>query len=593
MRRTRVGAADLPTFLRILEKNGELRRVTCEVDPVLEITGIATRTVKEEGPALLFENVKGSPYPLAINVLGSMRRVELALGRHPAEVGEELYRFIERANPPSLKNLFSVRRTLARLRHLRTRHVKVGPAATAATPDLGTLPILKTWPEDGGRFITLGLVVTRDPASGRRNMGIYRMQVFTRSKTGMHWQIQKGGAFHADEASRRQEPMPVAVVCGTDPCLLLAAVSPLPEGMDEVSFSGFLRGKRTAVRRLGSGPLEVPANAEFILEGTVDPTETRMEGPFGDHFGHYSLASHYPVFTVEKIHQRAAPIYQATVVGKPPQEDRYLGDAVNHIFLPLLKAIQPEIADLWAYYEAGFHNLLVVSVKERYAREGVKTALKVLGEGQLALTKCVIIVPEGVDPRDWTAVLRCVHQRCDPRSDIHVIPTAVADTLDFTGGQAEVGGKLVWYAAGPPRERVRDVPDDLRPKSVDERITESRLWGGTFLVLRVRDDAAAPDILAKLVAEYKDAGLTAIAVVSDDVELDDQESVLWGIYTRFDPARDCVVAAGRAEGVVARWDGPLGIDATWKPAYPKPLVLPHEIEAKVTERWSQYLNSSS
>ena len=593
MRRTHVGAPDLQTFLRFLEANGELQRITCEVDPELEITAIATRTVKEQGPALLFENVKGSRYPLAINVLGSMRRVELALGRHPAQVGDELFTFVERANPPSLKGFLSVRRTLFKLRHMRTPRRAGEFALTAETPNLHELPVLKTWPDDGGRFFTLPLVVTRDPATGRRNMGIYRMQVFGPAETGMHWQIQKGGAFHADEAKRRQQRMPVAVVCGTDPCLLLAAVAPLPEGMDEIAFSGFLRGRPTPVRAVGTSGLHAPANAEFILEGVVDPTDLRMEGPFGDHFGHYSEAAPYPVFKITAMHRRAQPVYQATVVGKPPQEDRYLGDAVNYMFNPLLRIIQPEIADLWAYYEAGFHNLLVLSVKERYAREGFKTALKVLGEGQLALTKCVIVVPADVDSRDWNAVLRCVHRRCDPAHDVHVVPTAVLDTLDFTSGTPEVGGKMVWYAAGPEREHVPDPPADLDPAAVDDRVTAAHLWGGTYLVVQVRDDSQARDVLARLVTEYREVGLTAIAVVSDDVRLDDQETVLWGIYTRFDPPRDCVVANARADGVVARWDGPLGIDATWKPHYPKPLELPAELTERVTERWPQYWKTST
>lgn len=592
MRRTHVGTADLQSFLQLLEQHGELRRVTCEVDPELEITGIASRVVKDQGPALLFERVKGSRYPLAINVLGSMRRIELALGRHPGEVGEELYQLVERANPPSLKGLLSVRKTLYRLRHARTKRVPLGPAYTSETPDLDSLPILKTWPEDGGRFLTLPLVLTRDPTTGRRNMGIYRMQVFGPAETGMHWQIQKGGAFHADEAKRRRTPLPVAVACGTDPCLLLAAVSPLPEGMDEVAFSGFLRGAPTLMRRVGPHGLEAPANAEFILDGVVDPANLRMEGPFGDHFGHYSKAAPYPVFRIRAVHRRPDPVYQATVVGIPPQEDRYLGDAVNHMFHPLLKVIQPEIADLWAYYEAGFHNLLVVSVKERYGREGIKTALKVLGEGQLALTKCVIIVPEGVDPRDWNAVLRCVHQRCNPATDMHVVPTAVLDTLDFTSGTTEVGGKLIWYAAGPLRADLRDVPDDLNPKLVDDRVTDARLWGGTFLVVKVADDAEAPSILTRLVTEYRETGLTAVAAVSHDVSLDDQVSVLWGIYTRFDPALDCVVAGARTQGVVTRWDGPLGLDATWKPSYPQPLTLPAATENLITERWPLYWNTS-
>ena len=394
-----------------MERAKELKRITVEVDPELEITEIATRVVKNEGPALLFEKVKGSPYPLVINIFGSARRIEMALGKPPAELGADLVRFAQAVQPPSWIKLWKSRRTLKRVLKMRTSKSWRAPSqAVVEEPNLSQLPILKCWPKDAGRFITCGLIMTEHPLTHVRNVGLYRLQAITSSSTGMHWQIQKGGGFHYAEAEKRMQTLPLAVVIGSDPYLLMAAIAPLPEGMDEVAFSGFLRGSPMAMVRGRSISMKVPARAEFVLEGEVAPNERALEGPFGDHFGHYSHAAPFPVFHIRKVTRKANPIYLAAVVGKPPQEDRYLGDAMQEVMGPLIRLIRPEVQDLWAYYEAGFHNLLVVGVHQRYGKEAIKTALGILGEGQLSLTKCLVMVDSQVNVRDFHAVLQAIKQ---------------------------------------------------------------------------------------------------------------------------------------------------------------------------------------
>ncbi|HMK39663.1 MAG TPA: UbiD family decarboxylase, partial [Bacteroidota bacterium] len=315
-------------FARYLETSGELHRVGVEVDPFLEITEIASRAIREGKPAILFERVKGSAYPVVVNALASDRRCELALGKHPAQLGEELIGFLEEMVPPGLSSFFRHRKTAARFLHAPVRMVRNAPSQeVSAEADLDSLPVLTCWPGDGGRFITLPQVVSYDPRRGTRNMGMYRMQVFDRKTTGMHWQIQKGGGFHYHQAEKLGKPLELAVAIGTDPALLLATVAPLPENIDEAMFAGFLRGKRTEFVKGKTVSIAVPAEAEFVLEGIVPPGERRMEGPFGDHFGHYSAAAPFPVFHVSALTRRAHPVFPATVVGIPPMEDKFLGDA--------------------------------------------------------------------------------------------------------------------------------------------------------------------------------------------------------------------------------------------------------------------------
>jgi 4-hydroxy-3-polyprenylbenzoate decarboxylase len=596
----------LGAFLAECEGRGDLKRVTREVDWAFEVTEIACLEAKREGPALLFEHVRGARFPLAVNVLAARRRIEWAIGRTPRAVGAEIEEIFHALPPKRLGDLLRLRGSLPRMLASRPAHLYRGPAQQHALgPDLSPLPILQLWPRDGGRFVTFPLVFTEDPETRKRNLGIYRMHVYDAKTTGMHWQIGKGGGFHHVKAERRGQPLEVAVAVGADPATLLAAVAPLPEGIDELAFAGFLRGRPTRLAHAHKLGMEVPADAEFVIEGVVMPGERRTEGPFGDHFGHYSHAAPFPIFHVRTVTHREKPVFQASIVGKPPQEDLWMGEAVQEMFTGVLKVIHPEVVDLWAWFEAGFHNLLVVSVNNRFGREARKTALGLMGTGQLSLTKCMLLVDPTVDPRDRRAVFEAVASNFDAAEDLLMIPGVPLDTLDFTSYTMNLGSKMVIDAQSKPgreaRAPLREVAD---PRGVDERVLDSRLaWGGV-LVVRVRGavggdlagwsaDAPAPavgatpgrEVVEKLIRRPEYAGVPLIVAVSEDVDLADDATLLWGWWTRFDCARDVVPAAAEVRGAWLQARGPLGIDATWKPGYAEPVEALAETVARVGAWW--------
>ncbi|MEW6509451.1 MAG: UbiD family decarboxylase [Bacteroidota bacterium] len=582
-------------FARYLESVGELHRVPFEVDPFLEITEVAARAIREGKPALWFERVKGSPYPVVINALASDFRCELALHKHPQELGNELIRFFEDALPPHPRVFWKNRPVARRLLHASVRRVSAGLSQQVVEePNLDALPVLTCWPGDGGRFITLPQVITCDPRTGKRNMGVYRMHVFDRKTTGMHWQIQKGGGFHYYQAEKLGQPMELAVALGTDPALLLATVAALPENIDEAMFAGFLRGHRTQFAKGKTISLPVPANAEFILEGVVQPGERRMEGPFGDHFGHYSHAAEFPVFHVTAVTHRHNPVYPATVVGIPPMEDKFLGDATQRILGPLVKLIHSEITDLWAYYEAGFHNLLAVAVDQRYGKEAMKTALGLMGISQLSLTKCIVLVTEGVDVRSFDAVLSEIREHFDPRHDFLLLPRVPLDTLDFTSYTMNLGSKMIIDATRKSRRRggqasgrgPRRHPRIPDLRGVDRRITDQHLMGEALLLVKIR--GLGLPVIKRLVRHPALQQVPLIAAVSDDVEIRDREKTIWGVFTRFDCARDILFTEQKLVGASPVYGGAMGIDATWKPGYPEPLAMSEDVRRRVDERWEQY-----
>jgi 4-hydroxy-3-polyprenylbenzoate decarboxylase len=580
----------LQDFIKYLDLNGELIRIKAEVDARLEVTEISTRALKEGMPALLFENVKGAKFPLAMNVLASDKRIELALGKHPDRLGEELITFMEEAMPPGPKVFFKHAGITKRIfSALPKKTCRPTSQEVVINPDLNDIPVITSWPEDGGPFITLPQVFTYDPHDGKRNVGMYRMQIFDGQTTGMHWQIQKGGGFHFYQAKKTGREFEIAVALGTDPALLLATVAALPEGIDEVMFSGFLRGKRTRMVKGKSVSIKVPADAEFILEGTVHLTELRVEGPFGDHFGHYSHASKFPVFHISKVTHRKNPVYPATVVGRPPMEDKYLGNATQQVLGPLIRLIHPEICNLWAYYEAGFHNLLVVSVEERYQKEAMKTALSIMGEGQLSLTKCIVTVSEDVNPRDFNAVLTAIRENFDPTYDFIMIPKVPLDTLDFTSYKMNLGSKMIMDAKkkkNADKEKASKSEIDRLLKTIDNRVLDWNLLGETLLVVSVQDNGR--DVVNKLTKSEELVGPKIIAAVSPDVDIRNQEQTIWGIFTRFDAERDIMFAEEKLIGISPLFKGKMGIDATWKKGYPAPLVMSEEIVKKVDERWDSY-----
>lgn len=611
---------DLRGYLSSLQSCGELHRTQVEIDPALELTEVSTRALREGKPALLVEHPKDSEFPLVVNHFASSRRIELALARHPEKIGEELIRFLERAFPPTLDGLLANKPILRRFLNARPKRVSSGNSQqVGAPPDLDRLPVQVCWPKDGGRFITYGQVITCDPRDGRRNMGIYRMHVYDKATTGMHWQIQKGGGFHYAQSEKMGKTLELAVALGTDPALLIAAVAPLPEGLDEAMFAGFLQNRRIEFTRGKSISLDVPASAEFILEGIVPAGERRMEGPFGDHFGHYSAAAEFPVFHLKAITHRRNPIYPAIVVGKPPMEDKFLGDATQLMLGPLVKLIHKEVQSLWAYYEAGFHNLLVVSIEERYHKEAMKAALGLMGTDQLSLTKCLITVSAGVDVRDWHAVLREVRENFDPHVDFIMIPNVPLDTLDFTSYKMNLGSKMIIDATRKPLNSApggdapaqrtagagRQGPADPRRlndscsvlKSSDRRIIDVNLIDSTLLLVKVEsalppgasgpDPSGARQLLELLLRRPDLAALRIIAMVSSDVDIYAQESYIWGVFTRFDCERDVIFSESRLAGISPIYRGVMGIDATWKPGYPEPLVMPEEVVKRVDEKWGR------
>ncbi|MBC7105343.1 MAG: menaquinone biosynthesis decarboxylase [Firmicutes bacterium] len=437
---------DLREFIAELEARGWLHRVRAEVDPELEITEITDRVVKAGGPALFFERVRGYDVPVVTNLFGTRERMQLALGTQDFDrLGRELVDLLLPSELPArLVDKLRYLPRLARLSDFVPRVVRWGPCKEVVLrerPSLASFPVLKCWPLDGGRFITLPLVFTRDPATGRRNVGMYRMQVFDERTTGMHWHPHKDGAEHLRRAAERGQRLEVAVALGADPATIYAATAPLPSGVDELLLAGYLRRGPVELVRCETVDLEVPAHAEIVLEGYVDPGETRLEGPFGDHTGYYSPADHYPVFHITCITHRRNPIYPATIVGRPPMEDVWFGKVTERFFLPLLQLQLPEIVDLHFPVEGVFHNCVIVSIRKSYPGQARKVMHALWGTGQLMFTKVIVVVDHDVpvhDPREvWWRVLA----NLDPRRDVVVVDGPV-DVLDHAAGARGYGSKM-------------------------------------------------------------------------------------------------------------------------------------------------------
>lgn len=587
----------LAAFLSILEKHGELTRISVPVAAFHEIAEITSRVSAENGSALLFEHVDDSPFPVVTNLLGSSKRIQLALGDEPSAIGARLVHALEALQPPRPSALWEQRPFLLRAMRARVRTVAKGAVQEAEEPDLSRIPILTSWPLDGGPFVTWPMVLTKHPITGGRNLGTYRMHVHDPLTTGMHMQIQKGGGFHFGIAEARGEALPACVILGGDPVLMLASVAPLPENVDELAFAAFLRGAPLPLVRAKSVPLEVPAMAEFVLEGQVIAHERRMEGPFGDHFGHYSHAAPFPVFRVQRVTRRKNAIYPASVVGQPPQEDRAIGDALQEMMAPIARMMHPEVRDLWAFYEAGFHNLLAISVRERYEKEAMKAAFGLLGTGQVSLSKVVVTVGPDVDCRKAEDVFRAIGRHFHPEEDFTLLSRTALDTLDFTSFQMNLGSKMILDAT-PKRNHPPRIPIDAAQlpdlRTLDGAVAAQFLFADACLVVQVRGGSPGRPLLEKLFASDVQRALPELAavpmliIVSEDVRMHDPRHLIWGILTRFDAARDVLFPQVTLVGACPVYRGTLGIDATWKEGYPEPVRCDEEIGARVTRRWLDY-----
>ena len=469
----------LGEFVRALRRAGELVEVNARVSPHLEISEITDRIVKAGGPALLFTNVAGSEYPVLTNQFGSERRMAMAFGaRTLDEVGARVRRALDLRIPKTPKAQFAKIVTVGAFLSAIPRTLKKDAPVQEVVerdPDLRRLPVLQTWPLDGGPFITLPLVFTKDPESGIQNVGVYRVQVYGSDAAGMHWQRHKQGRAQAAKWGRKT---PVAIVIGTDPAVTYAATAPLPPIVDEIPFAGFLRGRSVRMVRCKTIDIKVPADAEFVLEGFVDNEDLRTEGPFGDHTGVYSLADLYPTFHLQCITRRKKPIYPATVVGKPPMEDAWLGKATERIFLPLLQMVVPEIVDYNLPVEGGFHNLALVSIKKTYPGQAKKVMNALWGLGHMMmLTRCIVIVDDDVDVQDPRAVAWFVLNNVDPSRDLVVMPGPV-DDLDHSGSWIPALGHKLGVDAtrkGKDEGYERTWPPDIAMDD-DTRALVSRRW---------------------------------------------------------------------------------------------------------------------
>ncbi len=582
---------DLRRFLSCLERAGDLARIRVPVDPNQEMTIIHHRVMAARGPALLFENVVGSPYRVVTNLFGTRRRTDLVFGGDPHELGQRVLRLSQALMPPGLKGLYRSRHDLRALSRARMRSVAAGPVMETVSdrPDLNQLPVLTCWPEDGGPFFTLPLVHTTDPENGAGNLGMYRLQRFDGQSTGMHWQIEKGGGFHFHKAAGLNRPLPVSVFLGGPPALIPAAVAPLPEGIDERLLAAYMMNRPLAVIERPTTGHRIPARAEFVLEGSVTPGDMHWEGPFGDHFGHYSHAADYPVLRVQRILARRDAIFPATVVGKPVQEDFYMGEALQAMTLPLLRMIRPAVTDLWAYPETGFHALAVMSVNERYPKEALKHTLGMLGEGQVSLTKVMITVDHQVDARDIVAVSRALWRHLDARTGIHLLAPTAQDTLDFTGPAMNTGSRLILVATpgeqgGPLRAEIpMPVP---RPIDLHPDVTGTACLGPAFLMVQVKDTLADLAPVRQALRRHAQArNFLFHIIVSADVPLDDRTMMLWGWFTRFDPLADLYPAGRTVVGNRLVFDFPIAIDARWKTGYPKPVEFDPAVALRVARMW--------
>ncbi|NLX24774.1 MAG: UbiD family decarboxylase [Lentisphaerae bacterium] len=582
---------DLREFIAALEAKGDLVRVKTQVDADQEITIIQHRVLAAGGPALLFEQVKGSPYRLVSNLYGTPERVRMVFGRDPQEIGEEIASLKDELMPPSVSKLWGRRRTICTCLDMRMKTVRSGPILETMhePPNLMQLPVLKCWPRDGGHFFTLPLVHTADPVTGVGNLGMYRLQRYDDASTGMHWQIEKGGGFHFKQAVALGKPLPISVALGGPPALTLAAIAPLPEGVDERLFAALILGKPLEVLQRKTTGHRVSSQVEFLLEGSVAAGDLRREGPFGDHLGHYSHSADFPVFRVDRVLARKDAIYPATVVGKPPQEDFYIGNALQELCIPFLKMLKHAVVDLWSYAESGFHPLVAMSVRQRYGREALKHAFGLLGEGQLSLTKVLMVCDDEVDVRDFYAVSRALREHLDPMDGLHLMAPTAQDTLDFTGPAINFGSRLLLLANRGKNSPLRPAPPPPpNPGEVHSAIRELRAFGEGVLMVQV-PKGFNRDEIQKVLSEHPVTKQYVLqVVVSEDVDIRDDRMALWGWFTRFDPYLDIHPARRELAGNKLVMHFPLFIDATWKEGYRLPVEFDPDIEQRVYDRWNEY-----
>jgi 4-hydroxybenzoate decarboxylase subunit C len=583
--------ADIPSFIKLLQREQEIVIVEAECDPVLEIAEIHRRVIAANGPALLFTNPKGYQMPVVTNLFGTTKRVELAFGKRPKDFVERAVRLSHEIIPPTLGKIWAERDFFLQAFKLGSRTINNAPILDVvdAPGDLSSIPMLKSWPDDGGDFVTLPLVYTEHPEDGRHNLGMYRIQRHSPTTTGMHWQIGKGGGFHHHMARTRGEDLPTTIFVGGPPALILSAIAPLPENVPELLLASLLLGDRLPVVE---SPLEHPhrllAGCEFAFVGHVKPNEMAPEGPFGDHYGYYSLKHDYPVFHLDALCRRKDAVWPATVVGKPRQEDLFIGDYLQDLLSPIFPLVMPSVKDLWSYGETGYHALASAVVEERYHREAMQAAFRILGEGQLSLTKFLWLVDKPMDLSDPKQVLVHILERFNPETDLYILSNLSMDTLDYSGPEVNLGSKGVMLGIGDPVRKLPAAYEGDPPNGVTE-ITP--FCPGCLLVSGPRFEAE-PELAQRLSRSFPEWPLVILVddakrVASSDIRF------LWAVFTRFEPASDIHASQTRIDRHHLVYEGTILIDSRMKPSYPDELFCDEQTATTVRERWLEYFPTGS
>ncbi len=470
---------DIHDFIKELEKNDELKRIKTEVDSNLEIAEIIRRQMYSNGPAILFENVKGYEMPVLANAFGSMKRLEIGLEMTDfTEIGQRIVDMTKMDIPSGFLNKIKKLPELSKMAESFPKLEKNGPVTeiTSSSATFDDLPILKSWPNDAGRFITLGLVATTHPETGVRNLGVYRIQIVDSTHAIMHWQKHKRGAHHSDISKDKGEKIPTAIIIGGDPATIFSSIAPVPEGLDKYLFAGITRKKGIKTVKCKTIDLEVPANAEIVLEGYVDPADLKEEGPFGDHTGYYTPAEPFPTFTLTGIMKRKNPIYVTTVVGKPILEDAYIGKVIERSFLPLIRMFHPEVVDFSMPAAGWFQGIAIISIKKRYPGQAKKVMMGLWGMGQLSLTKMFVVVDDDVNIHDMNDVIWAVTTRTDAARDTIIIDNTPTDTLDPASPLVNLGSKLGIDATQKTREEgyEREIQQLVKVDEATKNLVDSK-----------------------------------------------------------------------------------------------------------------------
>jgi len=579
---------NLRSFIDLLRRENEIVEIIGEVDPYLEIAEIHRRVIESQGKALLFRNVKGSTFPVVTNLFGTNKRIDLAFGKKPLEFVRRAVEAAENLLPPKINRLWEYRDLALSALKLGTKSTHQAPVLESrqSSVDLEKLPFLQLWHEDGGHFNTLPLVYTESPATGKHNIGMYRMQRYDATSTGMHWQIGKGGGFHYFEAEQQNQSLPVTVFLGGAPAMILSAIAPLPEGVPELMLASLLAGGKIAMagNPLGPDRHRLIAEAEFAICGHVPPRTRKPEGPFGDHYGYYSLVHDYPVFNADAVFHRKDAIFPATVVGRPRQEDFFVGDYLQELLSPLFPLVMPAVRDLWSYGETGFHSLAAAVVRERYGREALSAGFRILGEGQLTLTKFLLLTDTPQDLRDFRSLFEHILARVEWHRDLFIFSQTAFDTLDYASGKINHGSKAILMGLGDAKRELKREFNGELPSGIHQA---EPFCGGCLVV--EGSGYATDEQLAERIATSGKLDDWEIVVIHDNIEYArSTEKFLWATWTRFNPATDIFAKEVTTKNNHICYTSPIVIDARMKPWYPKEVEPRDDIVKMVDDRWNEY-----